>query len=77
MAKVGCNVGFKMNLGNFQNADYTLWISDIDTGGDVPAQLAEAVPGLLLTAEWVEQRLREQLEGNELIAAVRERPIPQ
>jgi hypothetical protein len=67
------SVGFKINLGNYQSADFDFGLS-IDTSVPLEPQLEAATGYLMGTADFLEAKLAEKMMKSGVMLAVRQRP---
>lgn len=77
MAKLSVAIGYtlKVTPNSTEHARYDIRVDDIDTTGDVTAQLNQALGPLKETATWVENRLFEALQEAQLLPVVKARAL--
>lgn len=75
MPKISVEVGYTLAVkpGSYEFAKYTIRVDEIDTSAPLEPQLTQAAGIVTQTAEWLESRLYEQINGAGLLETVRQR----
>ena len=76
MVKISCKVGFTLNLGNYQSAQYQMEVADIECDQPLEPQLLSAQEHMTATSAWMENQLFARLRENQLVDTIRNRPVP-